>query len=184
MRCFIAILLLSGFAQAQPLDRNRITLSGGWMTRVGEDYNPQSAPVVGVSYGYRALKFLELDAGLHVALQPGQELCSRFGCYDPNDRYFWIMVGARLVAPLVAGRVELSLGGGGLVQQYSVSNRDSPFGVSSQGAFGGYFTAGAAAPLDRRHHFWIGVTPRVLLANPEFGRDRWFTITGDVSYRF
>ena len=81
--------------------------------------------MVGVSYGYRVARFLEIETGLSVGFQPREELCNRFGCYDPNDRYYWIPLGVRLVSPLVAGRLELSVGGGGLLQRYAVSNPDS-----------------------------------------------------------
>jgi len=40
------------------------------------------------------------------------------------------------------------------------------------------------AIFDQRRRFWLGATPRVLLANPEYRRLRWFTITGDFSVRF
>ena len=167
------------------MDRNRVTISGGWVKQIYDNaYYGQTAPLVGFSYGYRPLKFMEIETGLSVGFQPGEELCNRFGCYDPNDRYFWIPLGVRLVSPPLAGRVELSIGGGGLLQRYSVSNPENPYSISSQNGFGGYFVAGAAVALDHRHRFWLGVTPRVLLANPEFRRYRWFTISGDFSFRF
>ena len=185
VRCLLTLLFLSGFIQAQTVDRNRISLSAGWTQQiyVNTDYG-QAAPTVGLTYGYRPWKFLEFETGVSAGLQPGPQLCSRFGCYEPNDRYIWVPVGARLIAPLIAKRLELSLGGGGLIQKYWVSNPATEFGVRSQAGFGGYFTAGAAAAVDRRRRFWFGVTPRVLLANPEFRRWRWFTITGDFSIRF
>ena len=186
MKRFLTLLIVSGFIHAQPLERNRISLSGGWTEQLyppNFDYR-QTAPTVGLSYGYRAAKFLEIEAGISVGLQPGQDVCSRFGCSNPNDRYIWIPIGVRFIAPLVAGRVELSAGGGGLIQRYSVSNPDNPYSIASENSLGGYFTTGAAAALDHRRRFWLGATPRFLLANPEFRRYRWFQITGDVSFRF
>jgi hypothetical protein len=178
---------LGGFVQAQSQQKNRLTVSGGWVRQWnGYSYEPlTTAPVVGLSYGYRPLKFMEFEAGVHVALHPGGESCNAHGCYDPNDRYIWVPFGVRFIAPLVARRLELSAGGGGLYERYSVSNPDSPFGqFGGYGGWGGYFSAGAAVALDRRHRFWAGATPRVILANPRYRRDRWFTITGDISFRF
>ena len=103
---------------------------------------------------------------------------------QPERPHIWIPVGVRLIAPLIAKRLELSLGGGGLIQKYWVSNPATEFSVSSETSFGGYFSAGAAVAIDRRRRFWFGATPRVLLANPEFRHWRWFTITGDFSFRF
>jgi hypothetical protein len=185
VRCLVILLCAAGWAQAQTVDRNRVSVSGGW---VGQIYTrvsyQETAPLMGISYGYRPLKFLEIEAGLSGGLQPGDETCNRLGCYDPNDRYYWIPLGVRFVTPPLAGRIELSLGGGGLLQRYSVSNPENAYSITSENAFGGYVTAGAAVALDRRHRFWVGATPRVLLANPEFRRYRWFTITGDFSLRF
>jgi hypothetical protein len=185
VRRFLVFLFLTGFAQAQTGDRNRITLSGGWTQQifVNTSYG-QAAPTVGLAYGYRAFKFMEFETGVSVGLQPGEDLCNRFGCYNPNDRYIWIPIGVRFIAPLIAKRLELSLGGGGLIQTYWVSNPDNPYNIATENGFGGYFTAGAAVAVDRRRRFWLGATPRFLLANPEYRRYRWFTITGDFSFRF
>ncbi len=122
---------------------------------------------------------------MSAALQPGQEQCNAHGCYDPNDRYIWVPFGVRFIAPLASGRLELSAGGGELYESYSFSGMN-PFTGATEGrsGWGGYFAGGAAAALDHRHHYWIGVTPRVILANPPYARDRFFTITGDFSFRF
>ena len=175
---------MSSFVQAQSWQKNRISVSGGWSRQMfGDPYDHETAPLVGLSYGYRPLKFMEFEAGVDVALQPRREMCTQYGCYDPNDRYIRVPFGVRFIAPLVAGRVELSAGGGGLYQKYSVSN-PSKFGTSSRSNWGGYFSAGAAVALDHRHRFWVGATPRVILANPPHTSNRWFTITGDLSFRF
>ena len=72
MRCLLTFWFLSGFAQAQSEDRNRISISGGWARQLYVDPNyRETAPVVGLSYGYRPLKFMEFEAGVAVALQPG-----------------------------------------------------------------------------------------------------------------
>ena len=160
-------------------------MSGGWTGQIFNNFSyQQTAPIVGASYGYRPLKFLEIETGFFAGFQPGETLCNAHGCYDPNDRYFWIPLGVRFVTPPLANRVELSVGGGGLLQRYSVTNTDNPFSIASQNGFGGYVTAGAAVALDHRRRFWVGATPRVLLANPEVRRFRWFTVTGDFSFRF
>ncbi|MEO8594423.1 MAG: hypothetical protein ABI759_13985 [Candidatus Solibacter sp.] len=185
MRYLILLLCAAGWANAQDPGRNRLTISGGWTTQIfTPNYYQQTAPVVGISYAYRPWKILEIETGLSVGLQPGEEQCSAHGCYQPNDRYFWIPLGVRFVTPPLAGRVELSIGGGGLLQRYSISNPQYQYSSSSESGFGGYFVAGAAVALDHRQRFWVSATPRVLLANPEFARYRWFQITGDFSWRF
>ena len=177
MRLCVSLLLLAGSLAAQ----HQITLSGGRGERIAAyPADRQTAPVLGVSYGYRPLQWFQVEAGLVTALQPGQTQCSAHGCFDPNDRYFWVPFGVRFVAPIAWRRVELSAGGGGLYEKYSI--RNAPYQMVSYDGWGGYFVGGAAVKVTRR--IWLGATPRVILANPRFARVRWFLITGDVSFRF
>ena len=166
------------FHPCAALERNRITLSGGWTEQLyppNFDYR-QTAPTVGLSYGYRAVKVHgDRRPASALACSPGQDVCNRFGCYDPNDRYIWIPIGVRFIAPLVAGRVELSVGGGGLIQRYSVSNPDNPYSNASDNSLGGYFTdgrrrgAGSPAPFLARRDAALppgkpGVSPRPVVS--------------------
>jgi len=50
VRCLLTLLFLSGFVQAQTVDRNRISLSAGWTQQiyVNTDYG-QAAPTVGLA---------------------------------------------------------------------------------------------------------------------------------------
>jgi hypothetical protein len=179
MRFCGGLLLLAGLLPAQ----SRISVSGGWGEQLSVyPTERQTAPVVGVSYGFRPLKWFEVEAGLFAGLQPGQPICNAHGCFNPDDRYFWVPFGVRFVAPLAWKRVELSGGGGGLYERYSIGGGNNPFSLQSRGGWGGYFVGGAAVSVTRR--FWVGGTTRFLLANPQYARDRWFTITGDVSFRF
>jgi hypothetical protein len=179
MRRCASLLFLSGLLPAQ----NVVSLSGGWGEQIAVyPTERQTAPVVGVSYGHRLLKWFEPEAGFFAALQPGQDVCSRFGCFHPDDRYFWVPFGVRFIAPLAWKRVELSAGGGGLYEKYSVGGGSNPFSLQSRDGWGGYFVGGASVEITRR--IWLGASPRFLLANPPYARDRWFVITGDVSFRF
>lgn len=77
--------------------------------------------------------------------------------------------------------------GGGLYEKYTVSDASRAYAFSPRDGWGGYFVAGAAIALDRNRHFWIGASPRLYLANTGFqgnNKDRWFVITGDLSFRF
>jgi len=91
--------------------------------------------------------------------------------------------GLRFIHPLRHDRVELSVGAGGLYEHFS--GFDSPSGlVPSYGAFGGFVKASVEVALDNRRRFWVGATPRVIVANGTNARDRWFMVTGDVGFRF
>ena len=183
----LTIALISG-AGAQPDPRNSITFSGGYARDIHASCcQTDSALSLGASYGYRVFPFLQLEAGATTALHPRPEI--RGANYDikPEDRFIWVPFGVRGVLPLRRGRVELSAGGGGLYEKYSVSNPDSGIGLATYDGWGGYFVAGAAASIDRRRHFWLGASPRWFLANAGYKgytHDRWFVITGDFSFRF
>jgi len=173
------LLLGAGCLPAQ----HQVTLSVGWGEQISfYPTDRRTAPVLGASYGYRPRKWLQVEAGVLTALQPGQTLCNAHDCFNPDDRYLWVPLGVRFVAPWK--RVELSAGGGGLYELYSVSNGGSSISFSPYhyNAWGGYFVGGAAVKVTR--HFWVGATPRFPLANRTHIRDHWFTITGDVSFRF
>jgi hypothetical protein len=117
-------------------------------------------------------------------LDPTGEICSHNGCVDVNDRFFWLPFGVRLIAPLYLGRIEFSGGGGGLYEKYTVGSPSPGGGPGARHGWGGYFVGSAAVALDHSHHFWLGVTPRWFLVNPAYARDRWFQITGELSFRF
>jgi hypothetical protein len=94
------------------------------------------------------------------------DICSSHGCYNPNDRFIWVSVGVRFVAPLWRGRLELSTGGGGAYESYSVSNENTAFGIQSVDGWGSYFVGGGAVALDHGRHWWLGSSPHWFLANP------------------
>jgi hypothetical protein len=185
MRALIPLLLIVSCATAQSVPRNRLTFSGGWSSQIGgiSFVEHQTATGLGLSYGYRVHKYIEAEAGVFTALDPTGQICSRNGCEDVNDHFFWVPFGVRFIAPPYLGRIEFSGGGGGLYEKYTG-------GAAFGGAFlpyhgwGGYFVGSAAIALDHSRHFWLGATPRWFLANPANARDRWFQIAGEFSVRF
>lgn len=184
MRTAFVLFLIASFAQAQDSGQNRVTFSGGWSRQIGRSYDPESATGLGLSYGRRFHKFMEAEAGVFTALQPAPDIRGAHYFLDPDDRFIWVPFGIRFIAPMYLGRIRFSGGGGGLYEEYSVSNPEPGLGVESRHGWGGYFVGEAAVALDRRRRFWIGAAPRWFLANPRYARDRWFMITGDVSFRF
>lgn len=172
-------------AIAEPLPRHRLTFSGGWSRQVGGySFQKQTATGLGTSYGYRLHRYVEAEAGVFTALQPAPDIRGAHYFWDPDDRFVWVPFGVRFIAPVYLGRIEFSGGGGGLYEEYSVSNPNLGFGLQSRHGWGGYFVGSAAVALDRKKHFWLGATPRLFLANPAYARDRWFQISGEASVRF
>lgn len=185
MRFLFGFLAAAGFVNAQSFLRNQITFSGGQSWEVFKSFTESDTAVsLGGTYGYRLLRNVAVDAGVFVALNPHPPSCASFGCFNRDNRFVWVPFGARFILPLKHDRYELSAGGGGLWEHYSVSNPNTAFGASSYSGFGGYFATSVGMALDRGRHFWLSGTPRWILANPAFVRDRWFMITGDVSFRF
>jgi len=181
----LIVLIVAVCAAGQPVSRNRLTFSGGWSRDIGGvSFDRKSATSLGLSYGRRVWKYAEVEAGVFTALDPTGDLCSAHGCVDAKDNFLWIPVGVRFIAPVAQGRVEVSAGGGGLFERYRTDDPFSGVRPFARTAWGGYFSGGAAVALDRGRHFWLGASPRWFLANPPYDRDRWFQITGEVSYRF
>jgi len=182
MRAIISFLLLISCAAAQPVPRNRVIFSGGWSREIA--YGQETAPGLGLSYGYRIHKYIEPEAGVFAAFKPSSDVVGAHYQLNPDDRFVWITWGVRFIAPLYLQRIEFSGGGGGLYEKYSVSDAVSYMGWRPYNAWGGYFVGSASVALDRGKHFWLSATPRWFLANPEGRRDRWFQISGELSVRF
>lgn len=186
MRLFIAFSLAVSFAAAQSIPNNRLTFSGGWDKDIGAYAENTTATGLGLSYGYRIRRYIELEAGITTALDPTGDLCSHNGCVDVGDHYFWVPFGVRFVLPIHEGRVEFGAGGGGLFEKYTVASQFYGGGPTPYSAWGGYFAGSAAVALDRSRHWWVGAAPRWYLANGHNynARDRWFQIAGEFSFRF
>jgi len=181
----LSALLIAPLALSQDEYRNRLTFSGGWSRQVDAfSFQKQTAPGLGLSYGFRVHRHVEAEAGLFAALQPAPEIRGASYFLDPDDRFLWVPFGIRAIAPLHADRLELSAGGGGLYQKYSISNPNPGLGAESRHGWGGYLAAGAAVSVDRGRHIWLGFTPRAFLANPKYRRDRWLQWNGEISFRF
>ena len=184
-RISVLFLLSAAFAAAQTGFRNSVVFTGGSARDVNAFCcETETALSLGITYGYRPVAHLQLEAGLTAALSSAPEI--RGANYDirPADRFFWVPFGARGILPVSGGRVELSLSGGGLYEKYQVSNPASVVGLVSRDGWGGYLAGGAALAIDRSRHFWLGVSPHWFMANAGNARDRWLVIAGDFGFRF
>jgi len=185
MRSIAFLILFVSAASAQSFQRNDLTFSGGTAWDVGTDYNGYDTPVsLGATYGYRITRIIEAEAGAIGAINPVHTFCGYEGCFNPGSRIIWVPFGLRFILPLRHDRFELSVGIGGLYQSVSGGGATPVGGAASYNAFGGYAKETAAVALDHDRHWWLGATPRVMLANGQSARDRWFLLTGDISFRF
>jgi hypothetical protein len=176
---FFAVLL-----SGQTFQRYDFTVSGGTTWNLG-NINPETATSVslGATGGYRVTRAVELEVGVFGVLNPVSGECGSFGCLTPDSHYIWVPFGARYIVPFHEDRFEWSIGGGAMYENFSAAS--GPFtSAYSYNGFGGYAKTSVAVALDRHRHFWLGATPRILLANGGNARDRWFLLTGDIGVRF
>lgn len=132
---------------------------------------------LGATYGYRITRTMELESGAFGAINPVAGNCGYNGCFTPGGRAIWVPFGVRFILPLKHDRFELSAGAGGLYENISG-------GGYGYNAFGAYVKTSPAVALDHGRHFWLGATPRIMIVNGQYARDRWFMLTGDIGLRF
>lgn len=70
------------------------------------------------------MHYLEAEASVTLLLIPPRKFWAPYDI-KPDDRFIWIPFGVRGILPLRAGRMEISAGGGGLIDNYSLSNPKS-----------------------------------------------------------
>src|SRR5438874_1796192 len=121
MKIIIITIALISSVNAQPLLRNNIAFSGGF----GREINPgccqsDTAVSLGVSYGYRVLRNLQIEAGVVTGLSPSPEIRGAHFDIKPDDRLIWAPFGLRGILPIHHDRIELSIAAGGLYEKYSV----------------------------------------------------------------
>jgi len=173
-------------AYGQSFERHEFTFNGGsgWVTNAPSGSSGDTAVSLGGTYSFHLRRWLALEAGVLTAIDPTGVVGSAAGFFDVHDRYTWIPFGPRVILPLRHDRFELSAGAGGTYEKYTVGNPSPGFFGSPYSAWGGYFKAGPAAALDPGRHIWLGVTPRLIVINRTYQRDRWFVLTGDIGFRF
>jgi len=91
-----------------------------WRTMLAPLAAGDSAPSVGVTYAYRLLPPMDVEAGIDTALSLGSE--ARGANYDikANDRFIWVPFGLRGVLPLRRDRVEIFLGAGHIREIFGI----------------------------------------------------------------
>jgi hypothetical protein len=184
MRAIILLPILACALSGQPFARYDFSLSGGMGWDVGSSYPSSGSTVsLGATGGYRVTRWFELEAGAFGGLNPLGPECYSYGCQTPDSHYIWVPFGGRVIVPFAHDRFEWSVGAGGLYERFAASNLSAGLPYSYNG-FGGYVKSSVAVALDRHRHFWIGMTPRMILANGGGARDRWILLTGDIGFRF
>lgn len=206
----MAAVLVAGTAAAQPYGRsfarNQVWASMG-AALPGHDLGNvyQLAPAWGFGYGFRPLRYLQLDAGLDMAYNSAEV---DYYYYNPawgplrvRDFQYFVPLGGRVIAPLAHGRFEIYGGGGAAYMRYaellSQPNNYVNLGCptcQARDGWGYYATAGFDVALDRGQHFRLGAASKVYRATtqgapvgatpPWSTRDQWINTYLTFAFAF
>ncbi|MEJ7607074.1 MAG: hypothetical protein WKF37_12620 [Bryobacteraceae bacterium] len=125
MKIILMLLILECGLWAQELQRHHLTVNAG-IGLPRADLRPlfAASPLIGGSYGFRPLRYLQADAGLEGVIGAARVrdyLPTALGNLRIRDTQFFVPVGGRVVLPLLNDRVEFYGGAGGVYMRYSES---------------------------------------------------------------
>jgi len=149
---FTLLALLALPAAAQSFPRHNFTfMAGGAEPQADLSRFTQTAPGIGIGYGYRFQKYFQADVGLDIlfgAARIRDWVNTDIGDFRIKDREYFVPMGGRAIIPL--GRFLLHAGGGGAYMKYDtrVSQPSSYFRIdcpncTSRSGWGYYAQAGA-----------------------------------------
>ncbi|WP_321475915.1 hypothetical protein [uncultured Paludibaculum sp.] len=197
----------SAFAQSWGRDFQRNHVTAGIGAAVpGDDLKPyyKVAPTWSFNYGFRPVKYFQLDVGLDSAYNSADVndyLDTSYGPLRIRDFQFFVPMGGRVVAPLAKGRVEFYGGGGAAYARYTelLKQPSDYFQIGcpvcqARDGWGAYALLGGSVALDRSQHFRLGVLSRVYMVNtsgPTIGTtpsvktsDRWVNTYATFTFSF
>ncbi len=209
MKKIVALLGLAAAVlpavQAQSFQRNQVTGMLGFASP-REDLKPyyQTAFAWSFMYGYRPLRYLQLNAGYdgaYNAANVNYYVNSGFGPLRVRDFQVFVPMGASAVLPLAGGRVEVIGGGGGAYMRYTeILQQPDPYYhigcpyCSARDGWGYHAQVGANVALDRAQHLRLGWMTRMYSGNtsgPTIGttpavntRDRWLNTYFGLAFSF
>ncbi len=163
-----------------------------------------NSPGITIDYGYRFMRHFQADTGLDVlfgAAGVRQFLPTDLGLLRIKDiQYMWPF-GGRVVWPFKDGRLQASIGGGGVYLRYSerLEQPNSYYRFScpvctSRSGWGAYGVAAASIPIDHYQRFRFGVTAKVYRGHTNGEavgpvpaletRDMWVNLFADLTVGF
>jgi hypothetical protein len=163
----------------------------------------RSRPALNFGYGYRFLRFAQVDAGMDMVF--GAASVREFldaGFLGPRrirDRQFLVPVGGRVILPV--GRVLVYGGGGGAYMRYSemISQPNQWYRIDcpvcrARDGWASYALVGGSVALDYAQHFRIGASAKMYRGFTEgqsFGNvpairtnDSWLNVMGEFTFSF
>jgi hypothetical protein len=209
MRQLILVLACASFAtfasaQTEECQRNHITVGIGPAIPVGSAINYLStAPLLSVANGYRFTRFLQADAGFHLAFGAATNRTAELtgvGQVQGGDHDDKIPLGSRYVIPSPFKRMDFSTGGGEIYRHYSETLSLNGCYSSecctclSRGGWGSYGPGNTSYFFGDGHHFHVGTTYEFVAASTDgqaVGHvpdvrtsDRWSNLFLEFGFRF
>jgi hypothetical protein len=175
-------LLAIQYASAQERFPHNVNVLVGISHNIGACCQSNSALSLGATYGNRPARHLEFEVGVITAWNPAPDIYGRNFSVQPDDLFIWVPFGVRGILPLRSDRVELSAGGGGVYEKYSV--RDGSAIYRSRSGGGAYLTLGVAVALSERKEWWLTAAPRFFIVNPRGYNDRRLAVVGGIARWF
>ena len=205
MRILVMALLLVLPVSAQYYNRHNINLMvGAGLPRADLRERFSDSALVGVDYGFRFHRNLQVDAGFDTvfgAAGVNDWLPSQFGNLRIRDFQTFVPFGGRVILPLAEERVHIYGGLGGVYMRYAerISQPYQDFRVpcdycAARDGFGYYGLFGVNVSFDRARMFRFGAGTRMYRGHtsgdplgavpPRETTDRWLNIFGTVSFTF
>lgn len=179
------LLLAASFSLmsfSQEAGRNTIAIGAGGGFPAGGSgiYGISNSAAFSGSYEFRLFKYLAPEVAL-VNTIPNVDYGGRYGPDINRERITFLSFGARGIAPLMQGRLEL-FAGVGAAHLWSSDPYLTVDGYQAPRWFA-QLSGGGRVAIDHRHRFWIGPTMRF---TRDGGRptEEWVALTGDVGFRF
>ena len=162
------------------------------------------SPGLSVGFGYRFMRNFQADTGLDIlfgAAGVREFVPTDLGYLRIRDRQYMWPFGGRVVLPFKEGRVQASVGGGGVYLRYSerLSQPSSYYrfecpNCTARSGWGAYGVAATSMALDQSQRFRVGVTAKVYRGHTDgeaIGsvpglrtRDMWVNLFADLSVGF
>jgi hypothetical protein len=178
MACLLVVAASSaGVASAQSWgsDFQRHHFTAGLGVAVpGSDLKPyyKNAFAWSLAYGYRPLKYAQIDVGYDGAYNSAQvdDYLNNpsFGAVRIRDFQTFIPLGGRVVLPMARGRAEVFGGGGALYARYAEMLRQPSEYLNlacpvcqARDGWGYYAMLGGNVAIDRGNHIRLGLTVKV-----------------------
>jgi hypothetical protein len=173
---FFFMALLSVAAFGQEVNANKLTVGLGSAAPTGTSYM-DAGTALEVNFGYRYTRYIQVDAGVETSFNKDyRNYSGRNSTGLTTTTNFFVPAGARIVIPVLNGRIEPSVGLGGV---YRYDKRD----IAHKNQGGVYGLGGVSYALDSRQRHRVGVSLRyVNILSAGRPHSQWVNVFGEYTF--